>query len=98
MAKIILVKWLSDDGQVAVSFPRQLSQSPTAIVRHANVAARHATIILTMHWNKTIGCSIPQKPNQTRQDHRAYYANRQRRFYNAALRRFTTLFKSMGLK
>ena len=99
MAKIKLVKWRGDNGQMAISFPGQsLSSYPTPIVRQARAAATQAAFLLTIDWSRTIGKAIDQNQYQTFQDYRVDVSNRQISFRERALRRYLKLFKATGLK
>ena len=88
MAKVRLVKWTSNDGQTAISFPTQgllLEASP--IVRRARDAAEYAVAMLVRHWDNTVSARIPEPVYILRNSYR-----------DRARRRYTKLFKAMGLK
>ena len=99
MAKIKIVKWRGDNGQLAVSFPTQeLNSSPTAIMRQRRPAAEEAARMLTVHWSRTIGRNIDQPTGLSFQYYREKVSGQQKSFHDRALRRYLKLFKAMGLK
>lgn len=99
MAKIKLVKWQGSNGELAISFPSQpLCSHPTPIVRQAHVAAAHAAMMMTIHWNKTIGNLIDHPIGVSYKQHQLNVDTRQKKFRGRALRRYKNLFKAMGMK
>jgi len=99
MAKIKLVKWRGDNGQLAISFPAQpLKSQPSPIVRQAHVAATQATEMIVQHWFTTIASKIDQPIGVSYHQHRINVGARHLHYEERAYRRYLKLFKAWGMK